>query len=312
MLLFALLFAAGAAATTTEIAPGVWLLPGSFVEGTQPDGNSLMFRAPKGLVVIDTGRHAEHTQGIIDFAANAHEPVAAIINTHWHLDHVGGNAQLRREFPAVHVYATAAIQQALTGFLASYRAQLTEMINKTPDAEAQRPWRQEIALIDAGQALAPTDVLAKSEKRSIAGHKFALHVEHGATAGDIWVFDPSSGVLASGDLVTLPVPFLDTACPSRWREALDRVAKEDFRVLIPGHGRPMRRVQFETYRTAFANLLGCASSSRSRDECASAWLTDVHAQIAAERPAFVRSMLNYYIDTQLRGDPAMLAKRCAN
>ena len=46
------------------------------------------------------------------------------------------------------------------------------------------------------------------------------------TAGDVWLFDPATRVLAAGDLVTLPAPFLDTACPERWKAALDRVAHQ--------------------------------------------------------------------------------------
>ena len=117
-----------------EVAPGVELIPGRFVPGVQPDGNTLVFRSPEGLVVLDTGRHPEHAQAVIDFAARSHLPVKAILNSHWHLDHVGGNLMLRKAFPGARVYASAAIREALKGFLANYRAQLEETIAKTADA----------------------------------------------------------------------------------------------------------------------------------------------------------------------------------
>src|SRR5690349_2506517 len=47
-----------------EVAPGVHLLRGAFVPGSQPDGNTVILKAPDGLIVIDTGRHAAHTQRI--------------------------------------------------------------------------------------------------------------------------------------------------------------------------------------------------------------------------------------------------------
>jgi len=34
--------------------------------------------------------------------------------------------------------------------------------------------------------------------------------------------------LIAGDLVTLPVPFLDTACPNGWRKALDTLDDQRF------------------------------------------------------------------------------------
>src|ERR1700745_4252468 len=89
---------AGLAHGASELAPDVHLMPGKFVAGTQPDGNTVVFTAPDGLVVFDTGRHPEHTQQIVDFASAAKKPVVAIVNSHWHLDHVGGNGMLREKY----------------------------------------------------------------------------------------------------------------------------------------------------------------------------------------------------------------------
>ncbi len=58
-------------ALALEIVPGVHLIRGKFTPGAQPDGNTIVFTAPDGLVVVDTGRHAEHTQQIVDFAKSA-------------------------------------------------------------------------------------------------------------------------------------------------------------------------------------------------------------------------------------------------
>ena len=44
------------------LAATVTLVPGSFVRGQQPDGNSVILSGKRGLVVVDTGRHAAHTQ----------------------------------------------------------------------------------------------------------------------------------------------------------------------------------------------------------------------------------------------------------
>ena len=38
---------------------------------------------------------------LVDFAREQNRPIAAIINSHWHLDHVGGNPRLRAEFPGI-------------------------------------------------------------------------------------------------------------------------------------------------------------------------------------------------------------------
>jgi glyoxylase-like metal-dependent hydrolase (beta-lactamase superfamily II) len=295
----------------TELAPGVDLLPGRFVKGTQPDGNTVILRGRTGLVVVDTGRHPEHTQGVIDFANAAHLPVVAIVNSHWHLDHLGGNAMLRKAFPDVRVYASAAFADARKGFLARYRAQLEDMVRKTPDSAAQKPWLAEIALIDAGDALAPDEIVATSGERTLAGRRLRLELEdHAVTAGDLWVFDKATRVLVAGDLVTLPVPFLDTACPERWKAALDRLAKTDFVLLVPGHGAPMHRHQFEVYRKAFDGLLKRAASDQPKPSCIAGWMHDAGPLLAGEDPAFVRSLLDYYVDNSLRGDASRRTTLC--
>jgi glyoxylase-like metal-dependent hydrolase (beta-lactamase superfamily II) len=293
-----------------DLFPGVTLIAGHFVPGTQPDGNTVIFEGRNGLIVVDTGRHREHTTSIIDFAREKEQPVVAVVNTHWHLDHIGGNPVIRREFPAARVMATGALEEARKGFLANYRRQLTEMIEKSKDPEEQKPWRAEVAIIDSGAALAPDEVISKSGRRSIAGRDFDVHIEHGATAGDIWLFDRKTRTVVAGDLVTLPAPFLDTACPAAWMEGLDHVAKVPFSTLVPGHGKPMTRADFELYHHGFSALVKCASSQRPKDECIAGWMTGVAPLIAADDPKFVRSLMSYYVDV-LRSDPAVIAKRCA-
>jgi hypothetical protein len=80
-----------AAPPPQEIAPGIELLRGAILPERGPDGNTLVFDAPQGLVVVDTGRHTWHSDAILAYAKSRNRPVAAIINTHWHLDHTSGN-----------------------------------------------------------------------------------------------------------------------------------------------------------------------------------------------------------------------------
>ena len=146
----------------------------------------------------------------------------------------------------------------------------------------------------------------------LAGRRVTLGLEkNAATAGDVWVLDRDSGVLAAGDLVTLPVPFLDTACPTGWKKALDRLAAEPFRLLVPGHGEPMTRAAFDIYRKAFGDLLECVASERPDAGCTASWLGDVVDLDRVTDRAFARSLMGYYVEEVLRGDPARLAANCA-
>ena len=296
----------------SELAPGVDLIPGTFVAGTQPDGNTVVFAAPDGLVVFDTGRYPTHAQQIVDLANAAKKPVAAIVNSHWHLDHVGGNLLLREKYPGVRVYASGAIEGAMHGFLAGYRAQLEDAIAKAGDDTAkQAPWRAELALIDAGPKLFPDQRIGETSTRTIAGQAFRVGFEgHAVTAGDVWIIDPASRVLASGDLVTLPAPLFDTACAEHWKDALGRLGDVDFKLLVPGHGAPMGRADLATYRRAFDRLLECAAGKSPKQACIDGWMHDAEALIPASDEKLARSLLDYYVDGNLRGDPAGRRKLC--
>lgn len=294
-----------AAEPVQRLAEGVDLLPGTFVPGEQPDGNTVVFEAPAGLVAIDTGRHRAHAQRILDLAAARSRPIAAIVNTHWHLDHVSGNVALREAWPAAEVHASAAIDGALGGFLARYRSQLEAEIARTADAAQVARWREEIARIDAGPRLRPTAPVTASGPRAIAGRRFELGLSDAATRGDVRVFDPVTRVLVAGDLVTLPAPFLDTACPARWRAALGELSAVDFAVLVPGHGEPMDREDFNVYRRAFNNLLVCAATPTRTRTCVAGWRRDADPLLTDADRETVDGMIAYYVDARLRGPGAI-------
>ncbi len=294
-----------------QVVPGVTLVRGDFVPGRQPDGNSVLLRGPEGIVVVDTGRHEAHTRRVLEAAHAAGGPIVAVVNTHWHLDHVAGNLLLRREVPGLRIHASGAIVEARREFLADYRRQLAGALAGEASEAQKAEWREEMARIDAGDALVPDEIVTGSGKRQLAGREIRIElVEKAVTAGDLWLFDPVIKTLVAGDLVTLPVPFLDTACPANWRAALERLAKEPFARLVPGHGPVLDRVGFERYREAFGRLLDCAASEATVETCAAGWTQDLGPLLEGSEPAFVRSLLDYYVGQVLRAGAERDARFC--
>jgi glyoxylase-like metal-dependent hydrolase (beta-lactamase superfamily II) len=306
--------ACACAGAASLIAPGTHLIEGETPPNRQPDGNSIVIDAPQGLIVFDTGRHQEHAQKVLDFARAQGRPIAAIINSHWHLDHVGGNPRLRAAFPDLQVYASSAIQAAHSGFLADYRAQLTaEIAGSAKNPAAQESMRAEIALIDAGAALDPTDIVTKSASMTIAGRLLLVHLEsHAVTAGDVWVFDPKTRVLLAGDLVTLPAPFFESACPARWRDSLAHLEKTAFEWLVPGHGAPMRRPEFTAYRQAFSNLLDCAAGNAEKRSCIDGWIGDASMVRRPQDMSYAKTLIGYYLDNYLRNPSERVRAFCSD
>jgi glyoxylase-like metal-dependent hydrolase (beta-lactamase superfamily II) len=311
-LLFCTLCAPAVASSLAGTSAPAELIPGHWTPGMQPDGNSVLFDAPDGLVLLDTGRHIAHAQRLIETIRARGRPLRWIVNSHWHLDHIGGNAELRAAFPQARVMGSDAVIAARSGFLARYRAQLSAELATLPAAGARRTAvARELAIIDNQAAQTPDVSVRGGGEQVLAGHRMVVGLaRHAATAGDVWLYDPVSRTLASGDLVTLPVPFFDTACAERWEAELDTLAAQPFERLLPGHGPALDRAGFERYRTAFAALRACAAGSAAAERCTDGWLADVGALVPAGQQALARSYLGYYLEQHLRAAPERQRAHC--
>jgi glyoxylase-like metal-dependent hydrolase (beta-lactamase superfamily II) len=258
-----------AAPAAREIAPDTYLIPGAMLPDRGPDGNTVVFTGPSGLVVVDTGRHPWHSDGILAFARERRQPIAAIINTHWHLDHSSGNRRLKAAHPQARVYTTRAVDRAIApgGFLARNFAAAKE---KPLDASAPPTRREETALflatMEASESLKADVPIERSATMTLAGRPLSVRVATDAvTDADVWLYDEQTRVAVVGDLVTFPSPFFESACPAGWQAALDAVWATPFQQAVPGHGEVMTRDQFDAYRQAFASFRSCVGSGRKGD-----------------------------------------------
>lgn len=276
------------------------LIPGTFGEGRQPDGNSIILDAPKGLIVIDTGRHKAQQEKILAAAKERGKPIVAIINSHWHLDHTGGNQEIRATYPKAQIIASTAVVGALSGFLKDSRKDAEAYLahEKVPP-EQEAEIRDDFAAMDDSADLIPTDPVNASGRRVIAGRPLDLHLARfAATEGDVWVYDPRTRVVFSGDLVVAYAPFLDTACVSGWKRALAEIDAVPFTTLVPGHGDPMTRGQFHQWRRAFTNFVDCKGP---KEQCIAGWKSDAAQFIAPLGKRNIDGLLGYYVEARLRG-----------
>lgn len=312
-ILAALAFAAGAAAQP----PAGWhLVPGTLEPDRGPDGNSVFLDAPDGLILVDTGRHPAHRDRLLAHARERGRPIAAIVNSHWHLDHSTGNGEIRAAYPAAPLYASNAIEGALAGFLRRSResAERALAAGRIPEANRDEV-RRFLAVMDDPDSLRPTRPVTGSGEMTIAGRRLRVNLApYAATESDLWIHDPAAGpeggLIVAGDLVVGPLPFMDTACPEGWRRALDAIAATPFATLIPGHGEPMDRAAFLAWRGAFNALLDCGASERPKADCIAGWRRDAARFIPAGREADVDELAAYYIDSRLRAAPEERGRYC--
>jgi len=270
-----------------QVAPGVTLLRGAMPPMRGPDGNTVVFDAPQGLIVVDTGRHDWHSDAILAFAASRNRPVAAIVNTHWHLDHASGNGRIKSAHPGARLYTTAAVDRALAegGFLVR---NLAVQRPRLEDPAVSAAEKAEIAIfvqtMTERNGLRPDVPVTSSGRLKLAGRKLELRVtDRAVTDADLWIYDRKTGIAVIGDLVTLPAPFFETACPDQWRAALDEVWSVPFKSAIPGHGEPMNRAQFDAYRAAFNAFVDCVAGDAAPAQCAGGWQAGVAPLLGDER-----------------------------
>ena len=225
-------------------APGWHLVPGSLEPNRGPDGNSVFLDAPEGLILVDTGRHPDHRDRLLAYARARGRPIAAIVNTHWHLDHSTGNGEIRAAFPDAPLYASNAIDGALAGFLRRSRESAERALAAGPDPRGE-PGRDPARLRGDGPSRdAPPDPpghpLRRDDDRRPAAAREPRPLRR--DRGRRLALRPRR---AAGHRRR---PRRRRRCrswtrpaPKAGARALDAIAATPFTTLIPGHGAPMDR-----------------------------------------------------------------------
>lgn len=278
------------------------LQPGHMDLEIGPDGNTVIFDAPEGLVVVDSGRHRAHVQAILDHAVATVRPVAALVNSHWHLDHTTGNRDILAAYPQARLVASGAAAQAIEGFLARSLATARERL-ADPATPADQRTRIErgVAAMEDRAAMVPADPVLVDGTQVLGGREFAVHIAPAAaTEADLWLVATDEQVAVVGDLVVAPVPFFDTGCEEGWKSALAAIDAAQWTTLIPGHGAVMTRSDFKRWREAFTTWLDCAASQTPAAHCAEGWLRDAAGFYTEAEREGVRYLAEAYVAELLR------------
>lgn len=312
-LIIGLALAGLASCASAALAPH-HLISGGIYEDKGPDGNTIILDAPDGLIVVDTGRHPDHAEKILAYAKTAGKPVAAIVNSHWHLDHTTGNMDLLKAYPGAAIVTSRAIEGKLfQEFITPGRAQTKKALADGTAPAAQRPGMiRAQAFLDQPAYGRPTVPVAASGQTRIAGRELDVRLAPFAVSeGDVWLVIPEEKMVIAGDLVVDIVPFMDTACVEGWFRALDEVAAVDFDTLIPGHGAPMTKPQFLAWKSAFDRLVDCGRSNAALGTCVEGWMSNAAPFIAEDKKGYSREAAAYYLETRLRAKSEEQQRFCA-
>ena len=193
------------------------------IENGNNSGNSGFIIDDDGIVVIDTGISYEHgRQMLAAIARVSGKPVRLVIITHAAQEFLFGNAAFDEIGVPVlsHAKSLELMRQRCDHCL--------ENLNRILGAE----------IMQGSRLVLPTRLVETSTTLSIAGLSLELlHFGWGSTPGDLAVFDPASGVLFAGALVSSHrIPELRDGNFKGWLGALDQLESIPCRVVVPAFG----------------------------------------------------------------------------
>ncbi len=211
-----------------------------------------------GLLVIDAQQHLPLAQAFRDaLHRETGRPVAALINTHCHLDHTAGNILFERIPIMAHTRTLSSLHDLLgplhgdnwivTDFESKARllwgGNLIDLVSA--DDPAQTWFRARISGPEyASVTIAPpTQVFDHTFEFCLRRDIMRLQYRGRAHCdGDITVHLPVRKVIFLGDLMFYRrFPWLGDCDLEGWIERLDAILDLDVDVVIPGHGPPTNR-----------------------------------------------------------------------
>jgi cyclase len=270
------------------------------------DATSTIILLDEGVLVVDTQTSPVTSRAIIaEIRKLTPKQVRYLVNTHWHGDHVQGNAAYRDAFPGVLFIAHANTRrdiearaipswkedvQGIPAQLQKAEENLAKGLGirgQQLSAEEQRLQRGRIErgraqlarLQEVKEFVLPTLTFEDSLTLIRGGREIRMMHFLGHTQGDVALYLPAEKILISGDLLD-DLPYTGHGSPAALVNTLKEFAKLDIAWIIPGHGTPKQgREHLDKVLALFESLVAQVNDAAR----AGLSLEDTRKKVALEK-----------------------------
>ena len=285
--------------------------------GARGDSNAGAIDTPEGLLVIDAQQHAGLARRFREALREAvDKPVRALIDTHYHLDHIAGNVVFADEAPILahektleklhtHLGPDDGGQWVVTDLMTKirmfYGPNTPELI---PDGDPGWAWFEQRfapAEYDTMVVKPPTETFADSFAFHLPGDRVRLDYHGPAHCdGDLIVYLERRKVAFLGDLLFCGrFPWLGDSDLDGWIATLEHVLTLDLDVVVPGHGVPVTLREVAWFRDLLAALREAVARSIAGGSSEEAAVREVELPAFAEIPRY-REWIPYNVRNAYR------------
>jgi glyoxylase-like metal-dependent hydrolase (beta-lactamase superfamily II) len=216
--------------------------------------NAFIVEADAGLVVVDTTLTMSDSKALKQAAERLHKPIAGVLLTHGHPDHVAGTTNV-----------------APNGDVPIYALRSVHDLMKASEQAKHEQWSALFKDEWIPKWIYPTEIVAPGDRVTLAGLTFTV-VDLGAggdsDANSIWLLEDDKQAAFVGDfLYSSNHAYMMDGSVLRWMANLDRFRAllERYAVLYVGHGpasgHSLIGQQRQYFETACAALLDATDGS---------------------------------------------------
>jgi len=239
--------------------------------GGLASGNAGFVIGDGGVLIFDTFFTPAAIEELIgEIEKLTQQPIKYAVNSHYHLDHTGGNQVLAaRGVPIiahdnVMTWQTTKNKRFLPAAedLQKRRADVAKQLSETPEDQKDKraTLERQIRRLEAMQAIKltnPTLTFSSGAIRLYLGKReVVLFTLPGHTGGDVFALVPDANVVFTGDLGwSKTLPNLVDATVNDWIPTLDKILGQyPAAKFVPGHGNVAEAAELRDFRDYLDDL----------------------------------------------------------